>query len=109
MTADIRNIPLGIALTILSASSFAVVDGLSKVLADTQSVSQIVWARYALALPVLFATTPQADWWTLFNTSKPAIQLGRGLMPLGISATMVLAVYYLPLTDATVILFAAPF
>ena len=99
----------GILFIILSASSFAAVDGLSKVLADTQSVGQIVWARYALALPVLILTTPRAHWRTLFKTTRPASQLSRGLMPLAVSGTMVLAVRYLPLAEATVILFSAPF
>ncbi|KAB2877249.1 MAG: DMT family transporter [Bauldia sp.] len=99
----------GILFIILSASSFAAVDGLSKALADTQSVGQIVWARYALALPVLILTTPRAHWRTLFKTTRPASQLSRGLMPLAVSGTMVLAVRYLPLAEATVILFSAPF
>ena len=99
----------GILFIILSASSFAAVDGLSKALADTQSVGQIVWARYALALPVLILTTPRAQWRRLFKTTRPASQLSRGLMPLAVSGTMVLAVRYLPLAEATVILFSAPF
>ena len=106
----------GILFIILSASSFAAVDGLSKALADTQSVGQIVWARYALhddyhdtIQPVLILTTPRAHWRTLFKTTRPASQLSRGLMPLAVSGTMVLAVRYLPLAEATVILFSAPF
>jgi hypothetical protein len=42
-----------IVLLLLPVSLFAAVDGVSKLLAETQSVGQIVWARYALALPVL--------------------------------------------------------
>src|SRR4051812_39378733 len=82
----------GIVLLVLSASLFAVVDGLSKILADTQSVGQIVWARYAFALPVLIATTPLAKWSSLFETASPVDQMIRGSVPLVISATMVLAV-----------------
>ena len=40
-----------------SAFIFGAVDGFSKMLAPTQSVAQIVWARYALALPVLLGST----------------------------------------------------
>jgi drug/metabolite transporter (DMT)-like permease len=99
----------GIALMILGASLFAGVDGVSKLLADTQSVGQIVWARYALALPVLILTTRPADWRTLFTTARPALQILRGVTPLAISGAMVVAVRYLPLAEATVILFAGPF
>src|SRR6185436_7931519 len=61
----------GIVLLVLSSSIFAGVDGISKLLADTQSVGQIVWARYALALPVLILTTRPADWAGLFRTARP--------------------------------------
>jgi len=99
----------GIALLVLSASLFAGVDGLSKLLADTQSVGQIVWARYVLALPVLILTTRPADWRTIFTTVRPGLQILRGVTPLTISGSMVMAVRYLPLAEATVILFAGPF
>ena len=110
MTPDERARRLrGIALLVLSASLFAGVDGVSKLLADTQSVGQIVWARYALALPVLILTTRPADWAGLFRTARPRLQMFRGVSPLAISASMVMAVRYLPLAEATVILFAGPF
>ena len=99
----------GIALMIVGASMFAGVDGVSKLLAETQSVGQIVWARYALALPVLILTTRPADLRTLFRTTRPGWQMLRGVTPLGISGSMVMAVHYLPLAEATVILFAGPF
>ena len=71
----------------------------------TQSVGQIVWARYALALPVLILTTRPADWAGLFRTARPRRDAPRRLV-IAISATMVMAVRYLPLAEATVILFA---
>ena len=104
-----REVLLGITLLVISASIFAVVDGLSKILADDQSVAQIVWSRYALALPVLFAMTRPSEWTNLFRTKRPMLQIARGLTPLIISVTMVLGVRYLPLAEATVILFAGPF
>lgn len=99
----------GILLVIISSSLFGVVDGLSKLLADSQSVAQIVSARYVLALPVLIATVRPADWPSLFRTAMPKLQIARGAIPVVISVTMVLAVRYLPLAEATVILFAGPF
>lgn len=99
----------GIVLVILSASVFAGVDGISKVLAETQSVGQIVWARYAIALPTILLLTPRAEWREIFHTAHPRHQILRGIAPMGVSITMVLAVRYLPLAEATVILFAAPF
>jgi len=100
---------IGIALVVLSACCFGGVDAISKLLAETNSVGQIVWARYALALPILIAATGPSKLSTLFRTHRPRLQIGRGLTPLVISVSMVLGVRYLPLAEATVILFAAPF
>lgn len=99
----------GIVLVTLSATVFALVDGISKVLTDTQSVWQIVWARYAVALPLLILLTPAAERRALFRTTSPRHQIARGLMPIGVSVAMVLGVRYLPLAEATVILFSSPF
>ncbi len=99
----------GIVFLIISACFFGSVDGMSKVLADTQSVGQIIWTRYALALPMLLLITPPRQWRALFVTRSPGLQIVRGLTPLVISAGMVLGVRYLPLAEATVILFVGPF
>ncbi|MBN9023091.1 MAG: DMT family transporter [Rhizobiales bacterium] len=99
----------GIVLITMSATVFAGVDGFSKVLADSQSVWQIVWARYAIALPLILLLTPAADRRALFRTANPGPQILRGLMPIGVSVSMVLGVRHLPLAEATVILFASPF
>jgi drug/metabolite transporter (DMT)-like permease len=104
-----RQLLRGIILIVAASAVFAAVDGLSKILAEAQSVGQIVWARYALALPVLFAATPPSEWASLFRTRRPLMQVVRGLTPLTISVGMVLGVRYLPLADATVMLFAGPF
>lgn len=96
-------------LITMSATVFSGVDGFSKVLADTQSVWQIVWARYAIALPLILLLTPMAERRALFRTRNLKRQIIRGLMPLGVSVSMVLGVRHLPLAEATVILFASPF
>ena len=99
----------GILLLIASVTCFGVVDGLSKMLIDTQSFGQVVLARYALALPVLLAATHPGKWKNLFQTKMVGWQIVRGLIPAVIGGAMVLAVKYLPLAEATVILFAGPF
>jgi drug/metabolite transporter (DMT)-like permease len=68
-----------------------------------------VWTRYALGLPVLFASLPPSEWTRTLRTGRPWLQIVRGLTPLTISVGMVLGVRYMPLADATAILFAAPF
>ena len=99
----------GILFLIASVTCFGIVDGLSKMLIDTQSFGQVVLARYALALPVLIAATPPGKWKSLFATQMAGWQIVRGLIPAVIGGSMILAVKYLPLAEATVILFAGPF
>jgi drug/metabolite transporter (DMT)-like permease len=106
---EARERLIGIGLVVVSALFFGCVDGFSKMLADTQSVAQIVWTRYALALPLLILATRPSGLRALFRTRRPGLQILRGLTPLMISAGMVLGVRYLPLADTTVIFFAAPF
>ena len=104
-----REVVLGITFLVVSAFIFGAVDGFSKMLAPTQAVAQIVWARFALALPVLLGSTPPSEWRNFFRTNRPWLQILRGLTPLTISVTMVLGVRYMPLANTTVILFAGPF
>lgn len=98
----------GILLIVLSASLFGLVDAISKLLTEHQSFAQIVWARYALGLPMLLLGTPPSALRHLFRTKRPGLQILRGLTPIGVSISMVFAVRYMPLAEATVILFAAP-
>lgn len=99
----------GILLLVASVSLFGLVDGLSKVLVETQSFGQIMLARYGLALPLLWIVSGFPKPATLFRTARPGLQLLRGIAPLIIGGSMVFAVRYLPLAEATVILFAGPF
>ncbi|MBL8895596.1 MAG: DMT family transporter, partial [Rhizobiales bacterium] len=99
----------GILLLVASVSLFGAVDGLSKVLVETQSFGQIMLARYGLALPLLYVVSGFPRPAALFRTARPGTQIMRGLAPLIIGGSMVFAVRYLPLAEATVILFAGPF
>jgi drug/metabolite transporter (DMT)-like permease len=105
MTNNLR----GILFLVASVACFGVVDGLSKMLIETQSFGQIVLARYAIALPLLLVATTPKNWKDLFQTQMLALQIIRGLIPVVIGGSMVFAVKYLPLAEATVILFAGPF
>jgi len=99
----------GILLLVASVSLFGVVDGLSKVLVETQSFGQIMLARYGLALPLLYIVSGFPRPAALFRSARPGTQIMRAIAPLIIGGAMVFAVRYLPLAEATVILFAGPF
>ncbi len=89
---------------------FAVMDAMSKVLADVYALSvvQIVWARYAFAVPVILVTTPLAAWPTLLRVASPRLQAVRGLMPVLASFAVVAGLALLPLAEVTALTFASP-
>lgn len=99
----------GILLIIASVSCFGAVDGFSKMLVDTHSFGQIMLARYAPALAALMIMVGPQHWKGLFATRHPGLQIIRGITPVCVGGLMVFAVRYLPLAEATVILFAGPF
>jgi drug/metabolite transporter (DMT)-like permease len=99
---------VGIWLIVAGVGLFAVMDAMSKVLAETQSVVQIVWARYAFAVPVILATTPRGSWPTLLRVASPWLQVGRGLMPVLASFAVVAGLALLPLAEVTALTFASP-
>ena len=98
-----------ILLLIVAVSCFGAVDGFSKILVDSQSFGQIMLARYAPALVALLVASGPGSWRGMYSTRRPGLQVIRGLSPVCVGGLMVFAVRYLPLAEATVILFAGPF
>jgi drug/metabolite transporter (DMT)-like permease len=97
-----------ILLFIAGVSCFGVMDGIGKLLAADFPVLQLVWARYAFAVPIILATTAPAGWLNLLRCERPLLQAVRGLLPLFAGASILLGLRFLSLADATVITFAAP-
>jgi drug/metabolite transporter (DMT)-like permease len=98
----------GILLLCLGVTLFGVMDGLGKVLAGRYPVAQVVWARYAFAVPVLLLLTRPGRWPSLLRCERPLLQAGRGLLPLLASVTVIVGLLFIPLADATAIGFASP-
>jgi len=83
-------------------------DGLAKVLTGQCSVVQVVWARYAFAVPLILATARPAAWPGLLRCERPSLQAVRALLPLLANVTVIVGVSLMPLADATAISFASP-
>ena len=98
----------GILLLCLGVTLFGVMDGLGKLLAGRYPVAQVVWARYAFAVPVLLLLTRPSRWPGLLRCERPLLQAGRGLLPLLASVTVIVGLLFIPLADATAIGFASP-
>jgi drug/metabolite transporter (DMT)-like permease len=99
---------LGILLILAAGLLLASHDALSKSLTQLYPVLLVVWARYlaqTLLMAALFA--PRLGW-DLVRTRRPWLQLTRGLSLVAISLLFFSALRYIPLGEATAVIFLAP-
>ncbi len=103
-----KAIALGILLTILAGSSMAVMDGISKYLANSFDIVQVLWSRYffhaIIVIVYLLLTKSRA----VFLTNRPKIQLQRSFALFAATAAMYTSLKYLPLADAASVQHVAP-
>jgi drug/metabolite transporter (DMT)-like permease len=97
-----------ILLVALGVTLFGIIDGLAKLLAGDYSVVQIVWARYAFAVPVILAASRPAEWPALLGSARPWLQGIRSVLPLLANLAAVVGLLLIPLAEFTAISFAAP-
>jgi len=97
-----------ILLVVLAVSQFGIMDGIGKFLGPSYPVGEIVWARFAFALPLVLLVAGRSVGWKLFATRRPIIQLIRGILPIAASAVVIFGLAYIPLADFTAISFASP-
>ena len=92
-----------IALLVAGVTLFAISDGVSKFLTESCSIMQVVWARYAFAVPVVLASVRIGTWSSLLRSARPALQLGRGLLLALTNVVAVLGLGLLPLADFVIL------
>ena len=97
-----------VLLIVTGVSLFAVIDALAKLLVRDFSAVQIVWARYAFFLLPLALIIGPWRWRRLLRVDTAALQLGRGLIPIAASLVLVFAFRWVPLADATALIFIGP-
>lgn len=83
-------------------------DGFGKLLAENYSVIQIVWARYAFAIPIVLLMANRGTWQAALRFDRPWLQLLRGVLPLVASMSVIVGLTLMPLADFTAISFASP-
>lgn len=98
----------GILLAVLATLAYAVVDTLSKYLVRELPVGMVVWARYAVPSMLLLAVFAPRRGRSLLRTRHPGLQLARGVLLLGGTVSIVLAVRVMPLAEAQAISFIHP-
>lgn len=99
---------LGIAFMLTAASLFPVMNGLAKLMSQSYSSEQVVWARTVSHLVFVLALfVPQAGW-RVVRTRRPGVQFLRSCMLIGSTFLYFTALKFVPLAQAASISFTAP-
>lgn len=98
----------GVLLILCAGVLLASHDGFSKYLTHIYPLIMIIWLRYlvqTLAMIVLFFPKMR---WAILRTQRPWLQLVRGVSLLSISLLFIGGLRYIPLAEATAVMFLAP-
>jgi drug/metabolite transporter (DMT)-like permease len=107
--ANRRNVVRGILLMCTAALLFPVMNGFAKALIVHYHPTQIVWARNASHLVfLLILFVPRAGLLPLFRCNQPLAQMSISLLLLVSTAMMFVALEFIPLANASALIFTAP-
>lgn len=98
----------GILLVLCAGLLLASHDGISKYLTQIYPLIMVIWLRYfvqTVAMIVLFFPKMR---WAILRTRRPWLQLLRGISLLSISLLFIAGLRYIPLAEATAVMFLAP-
>jgi len=106
---DARHV-VGILLIVGAGFMLAAMDALGKHLAARYGVVPVVWARYSVHSVGVFLWLLALERGDLgfVRAQRPDIQVARSLLMLTVTACMYTALVFVPLADATAVLFFAP-
>jgi drug/metabolite transporter (DMT)-like permease len=97
-----------ILLISLAVLCFAVLDALCKYLTRYYAVSAVLWARYAVHVVLLAGVFGPRMKLDLLRTTRPGLQILRALCLLATSLFYVTGLLYVPLPEATAIVYMTP-
>lgn len=99
----------GIALICLAVLLFSTHDAVSKYLSAFYPIVMVVWARYVVhTLLMLVVFVPRTGLSAVVRTRRPLLQLARALCLIGVSLLFTTGLRYIPLAEATAVMFLAP-
>ena len=104
-----NRVLIGIFFMCGATSLFPVMNGLVKLLGDTYSSEQLVWARTLSHLIFVLALFGPARGVGIFRTRQPIAQFLRSCLLLASTTMFFFAVHFVPLAEAAAIGFVAPF
>lgn len=99
---------LGIGFMCLAGSIFPVMNGLAKLMSESYSSEQVVWARTLSHLLLVLAVLMPRYGLGLLATRRPAVQLARSLMLLTSTFLFFSALKFISVAQAASISFVAP-
>lgn len=98
-----------IALMLAAVFLFSSHDTLSKYLSGFYPIVMVVWIRYVVhTLLMLVIFVPRTGFSTVVRTKRPGLQLLRALCLIGVSLLFTTGLRYIPLAEATSVVFLAP-
>lgn len=98
----------GIVLILCAVALLATHDGVSKHLTHLYPLVMVIWTRYAVQSVVMFFLFFPRMRWAIARTRRPWLQLLRALSLLSISVLFIGGLRYIPLGEATAVMFLAP-
>jgi drug/metabolite transporter (DMT)-like permease len=103
------HVPIrAVSLILASVFCFALLDTTTKYTARLYPVPVLVWSRYALQLVAMLIWLGPSMGYDLVRTRRPRIQLVRGALLLLSSIFFTSALRFLPLADATAVVYCTP-
>ena len=98
----------GVLLFLLATFLFSVLDVIAKHLLAYFAIPLLVWARYTVQLLIMLAVTAPSMGRSLVVTGRPWLMILRGLMLVGVTAMIQMALRMLPVAETTAFVFTSP-
>ncbi len=104
-----QNLGRGLVYWLAAILFFSGLDATAKYLTQTYPVMQVVWARYAVHFVLGVLLLSGGGWKSVFRPNRPWLQAGRSAALLVATICFFSALRFIPLAEATAIIFVAPF
>lgn len=106
---SVRDVLIGSAAMIFAMIGFSVLDTINKILVQTYSPFFLSWCRSIGQVLILLALIRWLGGVHTLKTTRPVLQIARGLAVAMVSLSVTFAVRHLPLVETYVIGFLSPF
>jgi drug/metabolite transporter (DMT)-like permease len=103
------HVPLtAVVLIVVASACFTVIDVSVKYLSQRYPVPLLVWARWSVQALLMLALLGPRLRWKLIRTSRPVLQITRGVLLIASSVCFFFGLSYLPIAEATALNYMSP-